>query len=580
MILIEETRSSIVNLPHNGALVVGASVDADLRLHDNAVSRKHARILLSDDEARIVDLDSRNGTKVNGERIEGSRSIEPGDTISIGEVTLILRCVRRAKTGGRPLLTVAELRQRMDEEIDRAARYGRSLSAAVVATSGSFVDAPEMNSSVAAAVQPDGLAASAGASQVIALIPELDGDAVETRLKNLLADWGGKAGQPRIGIASFPDDGCDADTLIASARLAAARATPGGTQKARDIPSVLAVGDRSIIVADPAVSRLFVLIERLAASDLPVLISGETGAGKENAAYAVHAWSPRAKNPFVVLNCAALQETLIESELFGHEKGAFTGAIASKPGLLETASGGTVFLDEVGDLSPGGQAKLLRVIESKRLTRLGEVREREIDIRLVCATHRDLEVEVTSGRFRRDLYFRLSAGTVSLPPLRDRSRELPLLADRFLDAACTKSGRARLVIAPATMKALAAYTWPGNVRELKNVMEYAAAVVDDDQLQVWHLPEKIVGTADETSAAIACGVGIVTKVGPPAASEAAQYAGFRPLADELRELEKRRMREALQASGGVQRHAAELIGMPIRTFAMKFKQYGFRASEN
>jgi two-component system response regulator AtoC len=285
----------------------------------------------------------------------------------------------------------------------------------------------------------------------------------------------------------------------------------------------------------------------------------------------------------VVLNCAALQETLVESELFGYEKGAFTGAAASKPGLLEIASGGTVFLDEVGDLSAAAQAKVLRALEVGRLTRLGDVRERDIDIRLVCATNRDLEAEVDAGRFRRDLYFRLSAGTVVLPPLRDRPREVPLLARRFLGAACAKLHRSEMIIAPAAMVALAAYDWPGNVRELKNAMEFVAAVLVEDQVEVWHLPGKLLGESERNDAGPWAGEAPRARPangGAESFRADADRLGFRPVADELRELEKRRMREALDASVGVQRRAAELIGMPLRTFTMKFKQYGFRAPDD
>jgi len=192
------------------------------------------------------------------------------------------------------------------------------------------------------------------------------------------------------------------------------------------------VGDRSVVIADPAMARMYQLLERLAVSELPVLVCGETGTGKEVAAGALHQFSHRSERPLVSLNCAAIQENLVESELFGYERGAFSGAIAAKPGLLEVASGGTVFLDEIGDLPAAVQAKLLRVIETKRVLRLGDVRERTIDIRVIAATNRDLVKDVVAGRFRRDLYFRLSGATLWLPPLRDRPRELPILAEMFL----------------------------------------------------------------------------------------------------------------------------------------------------
>src|SRR5262249_34590819 len=205
------------------------------------------------------------------------------------------------------------------------------------------------------------------------------------------------------------------------------------------------------------------------------LITGETGSGKELVATAIHTLSQRGGRPLISLNCAALHDTLVESELFGYEKGAFAGAKAAKAGLIESASGSTLFLDEVGELAPALQTKLLRVLESNRVTRVGDVREREVDIRFVAATNRDLEADVTEGRFRRDLFFRLSAATLHLPPLRERPRELALLATAFLDDACRHAGRTAMRISDEAMAVLLAHSWPGNVRELKNLMQYVAA---------------------------------------------------------------------------------------------------------
>jgi transcriptional regulator with GAF, ATPase, and Fis domain len=261
----------------------------------------------------------------------------------------------------------------------------------------------------------------------------------------------------------------------------------------------------------------------------------------------------------ISLNCAALHEMLVESELFGHEKGAFSGAIAAKPGLIETASGSTLFLDEIGELTLQNQAKLLRVLESHRVTRVGDVREREVDVRIVAATNRDLEADVLAGRFRRDLYFRLSAATLYLPPLRQRLYELPLLAAAFLDDACRRTGRVVIRIADAAMAALLAHSWPGNIRELKNLMQYIAATLPVDELQAAHVHERL------------------NRLWPATAAERDPGGApqqFRPLADELRELELTRIREALLATNGNQTRAAALLSMPVRTFFEKAKQFG------
>ncbi|HEX5063001.1 MAG TPA: sigma 54-interacting transcriptional regulator, partial [Kofleriaceae bacterium] len=321
--------------------------------------------------------------------------------------------------------------------------------------------------------------------------------------------------------------------------------SPRSDDKARTI----SLGGRNVVVADPAMARLYELVERLAVSELPVLVCGETGAGKDVVASALHQLSHRNGQPLISLNCAAIQENLVESELFGYERGAFSGAVTAKPGLLETANGGTVFLDEIGDLPLAVQAKLLRVLETKRVLRLGDVRERAIDIRLIAATHRDLGDDVVSGRFRRDLFFRLSGATLWIPPLRDRPRELPLLADMFLRDACRQQRRAAMQLSDATRAQLLAMPWPGNVRELKHLMEYLAAALHDNVIEPHHLEQP--ARLERMS----------TEIEVPQAP-----VKFRPLADEIRELEQSRITAALSAAAGNQRVAAQLLAMPLRTF--------------
>ena len=242
------------------------------------------------------------------------------------------------------------------------------------------------------------------------------------------------------------------------------------------------------VLLDPEMKRVYELAERAAASDISVLIMGETGVGKELLAAAVHEHSRRRLRPFLQINCAALAETLLESELFGHEKGACTGATNMRQGLLESAQGGTVFLDELGEMPLSTQAKLLRVLEERRIRRLGSTRYVDIDVRFVSATNRDLVSEVAAGRFREDLYYRISGIALSIPPLRERIGEIEPLARHFLMGFCLKSGIAVPEITSAALQRLLQYSWPGNVRELKNAMERAPFLSGGTPLLPEHLP--------------------------------------------------------------------------------------------
>jgi DNA-binding NtrC family response regulator len=227
------------------------------------------------------------------------------------------------------------------------------------------------------------------------------------------------------------------------------------------------------------VRQLYDEARRVSASDSPILLQGETGSGKGVLARWLHDASPRADEPFVDLNCAGLTRELLESELFGYERGAFTGAVTSKQGLLEVAQHGTVFLDEIGDMDVLVQAKLLKVVEEKTFRRLGEVRDRKLDVRLICATHRDLSTQARDGRFRSDLYFRISTFRLDVPPLRERIDDIELLASHFIDVLSRDLGRQRPALSAASVEALRRYAWPGNIRELRNVVERALLLGDD-----------------------------------------------------------------------------------------------------
>ncbi|MBL8947164.1 MAG: sigma 54-interacting transcriptional regulator [Myxococcales bacterium] len=296
------------------------------------------------------------------------------------------------------------------------------------------------------------------------------------------------------------------------------------------------------------------LVPRIAASDIHVLILGETGVGKEVMARTIHAASTRAAGPFVAINCGAVPESLIESELFGYEAGAFTGAAKAKPGLLETGAGGTIFLDEVGELPALAQVKLLRVLEDRRVQRVGGVSARELDARFVAATHRDLRADVASGRFRQDLYYRLNGITLSLGPLRERIAELPALVEQFVALAAGRLGRPVPSVAPASLAILRGHTWPGNIRELRNVIERAVVLCDGSVL----LPEHIV--MEDVSP-------IATAPAVTAAAPSTELATGEPD-------ERARIVAALTQCAGNQTRAAELLGMARKTLGIKMDALG------
>ncbi len=252
-------------------------------------------------------------------------------------------------------------------------------------------------------------------------------------------------------------------------------------EDAREIPV--------LIGKSAAMASVYKMIDKVAQSDAIVLIQGESGTGKEIVANTIHQRSPRAKNPFVVVNCATLQETLLESELFGHTKGAFTGAVEARMGLFEVADGGALFLDEIGELTINTQAKLLRVVQSGEIRRVGDNRAITVDTRIIAATHKNLAAEVKGGRFREDLYFRLNVITVALPPLRERREDIPALISHFLGNCCKNKPKKTLL--PDTVAALERYNWPGNVRELENAIERLVVLAEGDAISVDDLPENM-----------------------------------------------------------------------------------------
>ncbi|ABB37460.1 PAS modulated sigma54 specific transcriptional regulator, Fis family [Oleidesulfovibrio alaskensis G20] len=320
-------------------------------------------------------------------------------------------------------------------------------------------------------------------------------------------------------------------------------------------------GFAGMVGVSPAMQRVYRIVERAADSDAPVLILGPSGCGKELAARAVHDLGHRANGPYVPLNCSALNESLLESELFGHARGSFSGAVRDRQGRFEAAHGGDLFLDEVGDLPLATQVKLLRVLETKHIERVGENRSRAVDVRIICATHRDLGSLVRTGQFREDLLFRINVIPVVLPALRQRAEDIPLLAAHFVAGIRQRTGKDIEGFTPDAMHRLTAYDWPGNVRELRSAVEYAFVLADRGRLGVEHLPAHITGTRAECC---------------PQTLHVASFAGEDLAAQqaEQRNQEHDELLRALRRTGGNMAAAARLLGVHRGTVRNRMLKYG------
>jgi two-component system response regulator AtoC len=318
-----------------------------------------------------------------------------------------------------------------------------------------------------------------------------------------------------------------------------------------------------VVVADVSMARMFGFARRVAATSTTVLILGETGVGKDVVANRIHNWSQRAGRRFVRVNCAALPETLVESELFGHERGAFTGAERRKIGFAEAADGGTLFLDEIGELSLPVQAKLLAMLENRSIVRVGSTVETPVDVRVIAATHRSLTKDVEAGRFREDLYYRIGVVVIRVPPLRERPSEITLLAKLFAKRFGQGVAFPEPVIAPDASAALSKHTWPGNIRELRNAVEHAMLLTEDGVIRRQHLPETVTAPGSDIRPS-------VRPSAPPGAG------GARGVRAALAEVERSAIEEALRTAGGNRTHAALALGISLRSLLYKIEKYGLR----
>ncbi len=531
ILVLSQTFVATYSLPAKGELIVGRSNTVEIYVDDPLVSRRHA-IITAGSEPTIRDLGSSNGTLVGGALLVPNvdRKLSIGDVVLVGGAALLIQR-RTTNVHPRTFWTRDQLESRLVDECARAARAQRSFSVAVLELER---HAAEMASRqiLAAALRTSDVVGVHGPSAYLLLldVSKEQGSIVMRRISEALA---AREIVGRWGIAEYPKDGSTGDELIACSRPA--RAPEVSTTRT--------------IIADPVTKELFRTAERLAVGDISVLIIGETGVGKEVMAEEIHRRSRRAKQPFLRINCGALSEALLESELFGHERGAFTSAIAVKVGLLETADQGTVMLDEIGEMPMALQVKLLRVLEEQQVRRVGGVKSRSLDVRFIAATNRDLERSVARGLFRQDLYYRLAGATLEIPPLRDRPADLEPLVQSFLQRA---SGRLERTpeISDEAMAQLRAHAWPGNIRELRHVIERAVLLAGGGRITPTHLP--VLKPTDVEAVA----------------------APSRATRDPGDDLERSRLVAVLAACGGNQSRAAKQLGMSRGALIRRLEMYG------
>jgi DNA-binding NtrC family response regulator len=533
-------------------VVVGRAEPAKLILDDRSLSRTHARLSLRDGRVTFEDLGSTNGCMLNGAAV-ATASLGEEDLVRLGAVELRV-CASTPLPNAQEELSHASFMRALTDELTRARVFGRTVSVVALrhAATVPSQNGQQISQALCKALRPVDRLCIFAPTLSFVLLPERDGPAGRRWVQDV--SWpSGSAFQ--ASVASYPALACTAEELVSRALDECHRAPVGSVHEVAPAPASVT----GPILLSRSMRRLYDLVERAARTTLPVLVQGETGSGKELVAQAVHEKSPRSRAPFKALNCATIPASLLESVLFGHERGAFTGAARQAEGVFEQAHGGTVFLDEVGELSAQAQAALLRVLEQRRIVRVGGTKEIEVDARVVAATHRDLSAMVQAGTFRDDLLFRLDALTLTVPPLRERKEEVVPLAELFLARARVQWGASAARLSEDASDALLAYGWPGNVRQLKNAIERAAIICTGDVIDLTDLPEQL---WRETS------------IAPPALTAAVGEA--RSLPERVREFEIGIIRDAMQRSHGNQALAARMLGVPRRTLASKLLTLGIR----
>ena len=526
-----------IPLPTSGRLVIGRDDDAQIRILDPRASRQHA-LLHVGGTVEVEDLGSTNGTRIGPDRLPANQRmpLAVGQALLIGSTTLLLQyqwVATRTRTHG-------HFYDRLVAECARCAGDPEASFGLLRIHIAPSADATAVVHAMTEISRPGDVLATYAAGEYELLLP----DSGLGKCKEIAARIGQALDEAatgaRMGLAFFPRDGVSPGALLAYA-CADMRGGDGEVE--------------GVVVNHPVTRALYEKAALVAKSNANVLVLGETGVGKEVLARTLHKQSQRADKPFLAINCASFNETTLEDQLFGHERGAFSGADRARPGLLEAAHGGTLFLDEVGDMSLPMQAKLLRALDMGEIIRLGSSEVRKVDVRFVSATNRDLNDEIKSRRFREDLYHRLAVVELRLPPLCERKEEIEPLARQFLQVLAKASGRRAPELSPAALAMLVGYDWPGNVRELKNLLEQALALCPSDTVTPEHLPaEKLAAALDAAAPS----------------SEDASTSGASPA--DAAEAERQRILAALAKCAGNQTRAAKLLGTNRFALMRKLKE--------
>lgn len=533
-------------LPRRGTVTVGRSASCGVRLFDPLASRRHALIRLGDAETSIEDLGSANGLHVRDQRVTPQCPIvvAVGEAVTIGSTVLIL--ANAASSRGVRRWSHSYFQMKLAEACKRSELGGEwfALLRLHLDRAPSWA---EVFAKLLETLPAEHEFAVYGPNEYELLLTNVGPAEVDRWIFDQSRTFGGVGAILKVATAWYPRDGRSPEALLARANdlLRPSRTPHLLTQE----------------ITSPAMEQARDLARRVAARNMNVLLMGETGVGKDVMANYIHQLSPRGPKSMVSINCAGLSETLIESELFGHEKGAFTGADRAKAGLLEAANGGTLFLDELGEMPLSVQAKLLRVIETRQVLPVGAREPRALDLRLLAATNRDLDLEIVKGTFRQDLFFRLNGMTILIPPLRERRSEILPLARLFVHRACSDANVPPMVIGSGAARWLENYSWPGNIRELRNVIERAALLCEGTEITPDHLPVERMRPADQKATAASDAERETAPVTAPSLAAADAHPEALLLMD------------ALARCAGNQSRAAKLLGMTRRIFISKLDRY-------